>query len=173
MFGRKKKKTAKDEPSLANRRIWSLESQLALLQEEVGKMRTDYNLTDHEFDQIRKVVIKLKAAAGGFWRTASGHVLRIRDMSTDHIKRCLAGNFGGPEARHDMELELDRRKEEDYWRSMPMPVAQPPVQEPDPDPEPEEDGFIGLIYGVPLYVDKNTPPRIMRDIRDTLSRKGL
>lgn len=195
MFGRKKK--AKVEPTLLtnammhSRRADDLENQLALLQdkvqeqgEELGRLRTDYNLTDHEFDQIRKVVIKLKAAAGGFWRTAGGHVMRIRDMSTDHIKRCLLGNFGGPEARHNMNQEMDRRKEEDYWRSQPMPGdlvirnRLKPAEEldfvynNDSNPEPEEDGFVGSIYNVPIYVDKNTPSRILRDIKDYLLRRG-
>jgi len=97
------------------------------LQEELGRLKTDFNVVEAEFDKMRMKVIKLDKAGGGFWKTAKGHTLRIRDMSTDHIHRCLSGNFAKPHslARFNMERELDRRDEEAYWRSKPMPEGIP------------------------------------------------
>lgn len=115
MFGlfKKKKEDVARLDSLAtfadvlHRRIVALEVENAYITEQLHK---------HE-----------QAAGGGFWKTAEGHLLRIRDMSTEHIKNCLAGNFTNPDrpAHDNMKLELSRRMEEDYWRSKPMPVKAP------------------------------------------------
>ena len=137
-------------------RMDSTESLLIRQGEELERMRRRQGLMEDTFVKTDAKVGNLDRASGGTWRTASGHTLRIRDMSDNHIKRCLGSNFPGPGARKNMEREQSRRKEEEHWRKQPMP-GQPPVLEPgkdfdDPDPDGEVE-FVGYIDGTRIYVD--------------------
>lgn len=133
---------------------------------ELERLRKDHDFVGSRVDNISKGVIKAHESSGGYWKTASGHTMRIRDMSTDHIKHCLAGNFGGAITRGQMEREMKRRKEENYWRSQPMPgkvkgkspyLPTESVQDPY---NPEDNAFeevdlVGYIDQTPVYVDDN------------------
>lgn len=158
------------------RRAYNLETVVGDLQNELARLKKDYDFLEDAFVKAHMKVIQLDKAAGGFWKTASGYTMRIRDMSTNHIKRCLAGNFGGPLSRTNLDKELKRRKEEEVWRKKPMPGKPPSfppvesVQEEGEDgfqfnngddlaktviePEDEEE-FVGRIDGTPVYVDAN------------------
>jgi len=136
------------------------------LRSALRHLKGEHAFVANEFDKVRTRVIKHDKAAGGFWRTASGYTMRVRDMSTDHIKRCLAGNFGGPGARKNLEIEQARRKEEDYWRSQPMPGEK----------EPESTtvyAYVGRIYGTPIYVPNDTGFEETVNIGNILRRHGL
>ena len=167
-------------------RMDSLENKLQAQGEMLGRLNTDFNITDGEFDKMRMKVIQLDKASGGLWKTASGYVMRIRDMSTDHLKRCLAGNFGSALARNNMEREMKRRDEEARWRSKPMPgetVADVLTKValasdgfvynngPDPKIEPEEEEeFVGRIDGTPVYVDANIGAIQKQRVRHFIAR---
>lgn len=114
--------------------------------EELERLRKLHFTLERAYVDTDRKVMQLDKAANGFWRTAAGHVLRIRDMSTDHIERCLAGNFVKvPSTRDHMKMELGRREEEAYWRSKPMPGE-----------EKKKMAYVGRIDGTPIYVSNDT-----------------
>ena len=139
-------------------RMDSTESLLIRQGEELERMRRRQGLMEDTFVKTDAKVGNLDRASGGTWRTASGHTLRIRDMSDNHIKRCLGSNFPGPGARANMEREMQRRKEEEHWRKQPMPggTSDGYVFNNGNDPETDEDvDLVGYIDGTPVYVDEN------------------
>ena len=55
-------------------------------------------------------------ASGGFWKMASGELIRVRDMSTTHIKNCIAGGFTKTVlAKAMLQKELRRREVDEEW----------------------------------------------------------
>jgi hypothetical protein len=93
-------------------------------------------------------------------------------MSTDHIKRCISGNFAKPNslARMNMERELRLRDEEAYWRALPMPGEENIDGLPEDD---KDEGFVGLIYGTPIYVDPNIHDDKRKLIKMFLNGRGM
>lgn len=157
MFGKKRRLT----PSLKDS-MQKLERRMESMQMSLDTLRYDNIFVQKELDK------HLDAAGGGFWKTAKGHLIRIRDMSTDHIKRCLAGNFAkrGGKARSTMKCELDRREKEDYWRALPMPGEE------DTDglhsaglPDYAGTQCVGKLFGANIHVDFNTPENMKQAIR--------
>lgn len=62
--------------------------------------------------------LQLELAGGGVWKTQSGHTLRIRDMSTNHIENTLRlfGKRADKEPFLSMKRELARREEDAEWQ---------------------------------------------------------
>lgn len=62
--------------------------------------------------------LQLELAGGGVWTTQSGHKLRIRDMSTNHIENTLRMFAARKDAEPfvSMQKELDRRAEDKMWQ---------------------------------------------------------
>lgn len=167
MFGLKKK----GWPSISERigrmfvRTGVIERRIKVLESEASWIREQ--LHKHEL-----------AAGGGFWKTVGGHILRIRDMSTDHIKRCIAGNFAKPNslARANMEVELRRRREAYQWEDSPLPgvvnVRDP--NEPTDDPRLFAQGLrcVGRLFGANIHIDFNTPDHQKRAITEFFNQRN-
>jgi len=64
------------------------------------------------FDHLDRRVGQHDKAAVCFWRTASGDVLRLRDMSDGHLLNIQAGGFGTVRFRQVVTEELRRRQED-------------------------------------------------------------
>lgn len=67
--------------------------------------------------EIDNVLAKHVEAAGFIWKTASGYVVTVKQMSTNHLRNTLS-MFRS--RRHEepflsMQAELDRRKEDAEW----------------------------------------------------------
>ena len=159
------------------KRTDAVESLLIRQGEELERLRKDHDFVGSRVDNISKGVIKAHESSGGYWKTASGQVMRIRDMSTDHIKNCIHGGFAKT-AYRAMERELRRRKNEDFWRRQLMPgetirnAAQGVYAKPEDNPL-DRDGnqFVGWAYDTPIYVDKHTPSKNVQAIKDLFQRR--
>jgi len=55
-------------------------------------------------------------AAGGFWLTAKKELLRIRDMSTGHLRNAVENGYAQGETCDKMTAEINRREEDARWR---------------------------------------------------------
>ena len=69
---------------------------------------------DAEFAMCRSQIAQLNTSTGGFWRMATGVLLQIRQMSTDHILACIEhlkerGN-GSVDTMKLLTAELRRRR---------------------------------------------------------------
>lgn len=70
-----------------------------------------------EFTRLLRTLDRHDDASGGFWRTAAGDVLRIRDMSDGHLKNCLKMPRVSRIAQVWMAHELARRAVDRECRS--------------------------------------------------------
>ncbi len=64
--------------------------------------------------------LQLTLAGGGVWQTQSGHTLRIRDMSTNHLQNTLRlfASRSTQEPFISMQRELERRNEDAMWQRL-------------------------------------------------------
>ncbi len=89
--------------------IGRFESKLKNIAEEASHAKQLLRI--HEKEQ-------LELAGGGTWRTQSGHHVRIRDMSTNHLQNTLKmfAKRSRSEPFLSMQRELARRDEDKMWQ---------------------------------------------------------
>jgi hypothetical protein len=192
--------TLREQADEKEREVTVLEDKVAKLQRESERLRRLHFSLEKAYVDTDRKVNTLDRASGGTWKTASGYIMRIRDMSTDHLKRCLAGNFPGPSARKNMEIEMKRRKEEEFWRKQPMPgetrdnfayakhlkkegedtveteyhpgIGWLPAKTGEEKKPEKKKAYVGRIYGTPIYVPEDTGLNATVNIGNFLRRFG-
>lgn len=144
------------------------------LQEDVGRhgrrvmeSRDHRTIIQNLAGEIEAVAELNKAAAGGaFWKTAGGHILRIRDMSDGHLNNCLDG-FAKGEVADKMVEELRRRAVDKSLRKADLKMAEPKNAW-----DPERDRLKQIRHA--LVKDHETQPdRTLRSFVEHLRGVGL
>lgn len=77
-----------------------------------------------DLKNLQEEMRKHNAAAGGFWKTARGEILRIRDMSDRHIQNSIDHLVGrglaGSAILSELTKEQKRRKVDRDWKDYPV-----------------------------------------------------
>lgn len=83
--------------------------------QELVELKNNHRDRLVELEEERK--LQLQLAGGGVWKTQSGFVLRIRDMSTNHLNNTLRlfASKSDKEPFVSMQRELARRAEDAMW----------------------------------------------------------
>lgn len=81
------------------------------------KADDDFIVLQTRLQQTERRLDTFHDALGGLqWQTATGHIRYIVNMSTGHLNNIIAGRFGSEHARAAIQIELDRRTNDDMWR---------------------------------------------------------
>lgn len=98
----------------AQRRCEHLTRELTALQADFALYRKSTSATHR---RIQTDLDNLVEVTGGLWRTASGHLLMIRQMSDNHLQNVLEYKGASEATKHLVRVEQRRRLEDDQWHN--------------------------------------------------------
>lgn len=101
------------------KRVFTAEREIQDLSDRV--LATEMDVGNHEI-KLTTVV----DSSGGYWKTKSGYMMRIRDMSSSHLRNCLDGGYARPGGKSfkNMREELARRAEAERWEHRQLSIRE-------------------------------------------------